>query len=946
MSKDYHIYNLHRGKAMKTGTKKSFVFLVAILLLSAGVISAQERRKPSPMQANRLTCENLVNPIGIDKSLPLLSWKFTTYGAKLTSWNQKAYRILVATSDTGLVDEIPDEIVWDSGWVESNQTRSIPYGGAPLKSNTFYYWNVRVRDNYGGESGPSGIGYWATALLDPSQWTAEWIGSGEDFRAEGDGSDRPFDPWFRKTITLDARPENALFHLASVGYHELYVNGTKVDDALLSPCVTDHKHRARYITYDIAPYLVPGKNVIGVWLGVGWSIFRDYETEDKPHAPIFKAQCDIVTGENTERVVTDETWVHAPSGNKLLGQWWFGQFGGEYQDADISTTDWAQINYDDSRWVESVVYHPNLEISAQAVEKNRATTPLSPVEIIPFGENAWRVDMGKNFAGSMEIEVEGTPGDIVEFRFSEDEDAEMTFNLFSRVKIDRTGHAVFKNRFNYSSGRWITVHGLKNEPSRDRFRGLMIRTDYESISSFQCSDDLQNWIYNTVRWTYENLSLGGYIVDCPQRERMGYGGDAHATCETGMLNYRLDAFYKKWMEDWRDVQGWHPQWLDDLANINPGQADTAKKGTLPNTAPTYFGGGGPAWGGIVVTLPWFYYNHYGDRQILSENLELITRWLDFLNCYVTDGLLRTYGDEWSFLGDWLWPGAPNGPDPDKEESICLNNMYRVFNLRTAAKIAHVLGETEKETEWTRLADEAQQAIHAKYFHPEDASYGSGRAAILAAALIAEIPPIEVLPQVKDRLEKEILENNDGHVSVGITGGALLFRWLRQEGRDDLIYAMASKVNYPSWGFMREHDATTIWEAWEHKRAGHSLCHSSYLYVGSWYIDSVLGIRSDPMQPGYRKIIVHPPKFGDTQLQWARGHFDGPTGRVSVDWRKQTAKKVFRMTVTIPVNTTATIYVPSDGVVSSTNRAIRVQDIPGYSIFEVGSGQYEFRSIMR
>lgn len=131
-------------------------------------------------------------------------------------------------------------------------------------------------------------------------------------------------------------------------------------------------------------------------------------------------------------------------------------------------------------------------------------------------------------------------------------------------------------------------------------------------------------------WTFENLTVGGYVVDCPQRERMGYGGDAHATTTTGLSNYKLGAFYTKWSEDWRDVQG--------------------KTGDLPYTAPTYFGGGGPAWSG--------YYQRYGDKRILEQNLPTIERWLTFLETKAKGNLLRRWGGRWDFLGDWLWPGAP------------------------------------------------------------------------------------------------------------------------------------------------------------------------------------------------------------------------------------------------------------------------------------------------
>ena len=60
------------------------------------------------------------------------------------------------------------------------------------------------------------------------------------------------DPWLRKQFTLDAAPTRAMLYVASIGYHEVYVNGRKVGDTVLAPCATNHKKRARYCTYDIA----------------------------------------------------------------------------------------------------------------------------------------------------------------------------------------------------------------------------------------------------------------------------------------------------------------------------------------------------------------------------------------------------------------------------------------------------------------------------------------------------------------------------------------------------------------------------------------------------------------------------------------------------------------------------------------------------------------------
>src|SRR5690606_32760884 len=173
---------------------------------------------------------------------------------------------------------------------------------------------------------------------------------------------------------------------------------------------------------------------------------------------------------------------------------------------------------------------------------------------------------------------------------------------------------------------------------------------------------------------------------------------------------------------------------------------------------------------------------------------------------------------------------------DKPETLCFNNSYRVYNLRTAAQIAEVLGKREDASRWKAQADASSRAIHAKFYNALDKSYSDSSMSNLAAALLGEVPPAELREVVMKRLEKEILEVNNGHIDVGITGGAMLFKVLREAGRNDLIYSMTSKTAYPSWGYMKENGATTIWEMWEKDLPGHSLLHSSYLYPGAWYID--------------------------------------------------------------------------------------------------------------
>ncbi|MDO4557727.1 MAG: family 78 glycoside hydrolase catalytic domain [Planctomycetia bacterium] len=902
-----------------------------------------------------LQCEYLTDPCGMDVAQPRFSWTLEATDPTQYAQRQTAYRIEVIRNQ-----ESSDTVVWDSTWVESDQMSQIVYMGTSLESDTRYRWTVRVRDEEGEESATI-HGTFITGVFDPAQWKAQWIGSDQLFDGRNigipKGDNNIDDPWLRKTFELTEAPDPrspSLIHVASIGYHELYVNGEKVDDTVLSPCVSNHTRRARYVTYDISEFLKKGTNVVALWLGTSWSIFGPYITEgtggaesaNLPRTPIVLAQAVIRLEGIAEPMVliTDGTWKVMASYSKLLGSWDFGSFAGELIDETRRNPDWNRVDSDDSSWATATVYEPCVELSAQMCEPNRVLDEVRPVKIERREDGSYRVDMGVNFAGWMEMKVHGEPGGRVDFLFSEREQDEMTFRIYSAIQPGPEGTGVFRNRFNYHSGRWITIRGLTKEPELTDFRGWLVRTDYKDATRFECSDDLQSWINDRVRWTYENLSIGGYIVDCPQRERLGYGGDAHATSETGLFQYQLGAFYTKWMEDWRDVQGRDSiqnNMNDPAARNVPCGGVYLNNGVLPHSAPTYSGGGGPAWGGIVVTLPWSMYLHYGDTRILGENFEMITKWLAFLDTHTESGILQRFGAVWDYLADWLWPGATaEGMNNDKIQAVCFNSCYRVFNLETASKIATVLGRTDEASKWRAQADEARRAIHEKFFDEKDLTYCDGSMSCLAAALLAYVPPAELRPQIMDRLERMIVVDHKGHIDAGITGGAMIFRLLREEQRSDLLLMMTSQTDYPGWGHMRAHGATTIWEMWEPDLAGHSLLHSSYLYPGAWYVDGIAGIQRDESQPGFRHFVVRPPKLPEGSLTSAGADFDSPSGRIQVAWKLVNGR--CELDVVIPPNTSATVYVPGDGrKCRNVAQMNSVGEKAGYTLFELPAGHWVF-----
>lgn len=927
---------------------------ISILLLCLVVILAHGEKRPQQMCSVRpahLRCEYLVNPTGIDEVHPRLSWVLDATDQKAFAQQQTAWRVLVAATKEELAQN--KGTLWNSGWMNADEMQQIVYDGQPLQSDQVCYWKVAVKDEQGRVSDWSPIASWSMGMLEPAEWKADWIGTDEIFDPHQRDCNIS-DPWLRKTFVLTSKPSKANIFIASVGFHELYVNGRKIGDDVMAPAVTDYTKRARYVAYDIAGALQPGKNVIVIWLGTSWSIFGPYITPGKPQTPIVTAQAAIYNkGAATPAMLlkTDASWITHPSPGKLLGVWDSNRMGGELWDATKEISNWNTGSCDESTWRPVTVYHPPLKLSAQMTERNRLFTEIKPVAIEARPDGSYRVDMGVNFAGWTSVELHGQPGDTIGFQYSERRQMDMTFGLHSTYIIGASGKGTFRNRFNYSSGRWVTIHGLKYKPTLTDIRGWQVRTAYEPAATFTCQDPLQNWIYDRVRWTYENLSLGGYVVDCPQRERLGYGGDAHATCETGMFNYHMGAFYTKWMQDWRDVQGTESvvgnMYDTTWAHKGIMSGRHLHKGILPHTAPTYMGGGGPAWGGICVSLPWFLYQQEGDTRILETNFEMISNWLAFLDTATKDGLLQRFGGHWDFLGDWLWPGATaEGMNNDKVQTLCLNSCYRVFNLRTAAKIAHALGKNKEARKWEEQAARASDAINARFYNPGDHSYSDSSMANMAAALLAEVPRGDQREAVMKRLEHEILVVRKGHIHVGITGGALLFRLLRDEGRDDLIYSMTSQTTYPGWGYMKANDATTIWEMWEKDLPGHSLLHSSFLYPGAWYINGLSGIRRDPRSDkGFRNFIVRPPVLNSPELTWAKASFESSAGTIRSAWKRENGK--LSLEVTVPPNCTAELELPSAAagrVTESSGYMKRKSERNGFAVFKLPAGNYHISAM--
>ncbi len=829
------------------------------------------------MRAEALRCQDLVAPLGVTASTPVLSWR---WAAPVTSRGaaQTAFRVLVASTPSLLRAEQGD--VWDSGVVATDQCRVRC--GAALDERTDYYWKVRGWDHAGRPTPWSAIASWSTGICDTG-WTAQWIGD-RDAASPTAAPARPA-TWLRRHVFLDAPVRRAIAHVASIGYHELHCNGAKVGDAVLTPSVSDLGERARVTSHDLTRSLVPGHNTIGLWLSAGWAAHERFAV---PAAPLVRAEIDIEDARGRwRRVTTDAQWRVRPSNTAHAGPWRFGSYGGERVDAGAAQPEWCTTESPAAGWGPASVYSVDLELVSDALEPNRCVERIEPARIEQLADGAVRVDFGRGFTGWHTVTLHGDPNATVSLHTSEREDQRETYGQRSELVLDADGKGTFRHRFNYACGRWLTIVGASRPPLPDEVHGMLVRNAYRRTGHFACGDAALERLHRVVLDTFESLTLGGYVVDCAHRERWGYGGDAHATMDTALTHYDLRAFYRKWIDDWRAIQD--------------------ETGNLPHTCPTYDGGGGPAWSGICVMLPWELYRRTGDLQVLADTYPTMRRWLAFLDRQCVDDILHKYHDErytaakWSFLGDWVPPGAQQGGGTDDEDTKFFNNAYRLWNLRTVAAVAAALDRTEDARQWRRRAEEVRAAVHERFFDTDRGAYASGRQTTWALALLAEVAPPPLRPELVRRLERAITVEHHGHLDTGIHGTWMLIRALMAADRNDLIHRIATQTDYPGWGYMLAQGATTIWEQWD---GVHSRLHSSFLSIGAWFIEGLAGIR--PGAPGSGQVLVQPTILAS--IGWAEGSLETALGTVRCRWSVSGAR--VRVEVDVPANAEAVVMLPA------------------------------------
>lgn len=830
------------------------------------------------MQVIGQQCEYRDNPLGIDTPTPRFTWQLgdskNTKGQK-----QTAYQVIVSSSKALLEKGIGD--LWDSGKVKTSQSVLVEYAGKPLASNQDCYWKVRAYDKDDKATEWGQTSRFSIGLLAASDWESVWI-------HYPDTTDEQH-IWFRKTFEADSKIQNAFIHVASMGYHELYVNGEKADDRVLAPALTRLDKRVLYVTYDIAPLLKKGKNTLAIWTGPGWS---RYEYFNKAVHPALRAQLNVETVNGKSAVIgTDKSWKCHISSSKNTGYSKYRDNGGECIDARKYIPKWNVVGFDDGQWTPAEETTMKVTLSAHNIEPSRIIDTFQAKSFTKLRPNTYKVDMGKNFTGWIRIKMRGMQeGDTVLIRVADDIQTLQDFGQKNIYVCRGEKEEAFCNRFNFVAGRYINISGLKQEPQSTDITGYAVGTDLKRTGKFVCSESMYNDIYETDLWTFRSCTTEGYTSDCPHRERLGYGEEVFATAwGIGFPNYQVGSFYQKHVRDWTDVQ--------------------ERNGWIHHTAPQineHFGG--PLWSSAGLNLSWEYYVNYGDRRVLEMIYPSAVKWLEFLYRNSQWGLLENYSKDGKFLGDWAGPGQKKefGGTP---EAFYFNNCVYAYNLLTTKRIAEVLGKSADAKLYTRRLNALKKRINGQFLDSDTHTYLDGNQVQTAFPLWLDIAPDSLRHALMETFGRNITEECP-YLDMGSSGLPVLLKFLTETTTqfDEVVAAALRSKEEPGYGYFLSRGENTWPEYWNVDVP--SRIHACFTGISAWFVKRVGGIQPDEQQPGYQSFRINPsPVKG---LTFANTEVKTLYGVIKIHWERK--GDVFRLSVTIPVNTDATVQMPDGQII--------------------------------
>ena len=884
----------------------------------------------------KLRCEYAVNPLGVDVQHPRLFWVLES---SERGQRQSAYEILAASSEKILASDRGD--LWDSGIVKSDETIHIPYVGRGLTSSEWVFWKVRVWDAHEKASAWSKPASWTMGLLSPNDWQAKWIGAAD--------TNIP-SLLLRREFVVKPGLTRALLNICGLGQYELTLNGKKVGDDFLSPGWTKYNKTCLYDTCDLITSLKQGKSVIGVELGNGMynvvkgaNRFTKFTGSFGPQKVIAQIRLEYADG-SVEIIGTDQNWRAA------AGPITFSSiYGGEDFDGRRVQPGWNRPGFDDSKWLRAeIVDSPGGELRGLscAAPPIRATEVHKPVAAHTLSNGDIVFDLGQNAAHVPRISVGGLAGSTVRLMPAELVSNDGAINQGSMggghrgaIWCDFTkgtdGVETWLPKFFYVGCRYVQAHLIaapnRALPKINSLEGIVVQSSSEPVGEFECSNTLFNHIRKLVRWAQRG-NMVSLMTDCPHRERLGWLEQDHLNGPSLRYEFDLAQLFTKTLND-----------IDDSQLTN---------GLVPTTAPEYAifrnkddverlrndFGDSPEWSSTFILVPWQQYEFDGDLNLFWAHYEAMKNYITYLGSRAENDIVN-YG-----LGDWYDLG-PKKPGVSQLTPIALTaTAFYYQDVEIMAQAAALLGKEDDAKNYSELAQKIRGAFNEKFYDATNHFYARDSQCANAIPLVMGICKPANRAAVVDAIVRDVRSRGNA-LTAGDVGYRYLLRALADGGHSDVIFDMNNQSDKPGYGMQLKKGKTSLTEAWD---GGSSQNHFMLGQIEEWFYHDLAGIQNAPDSAGFKSIVIDPHPVGD--VAWIKASYNSIRGKIVSDWQRD--GKGFKLNVTIPPNTTATVFVPAKSRESVTENGkpaaqsagvkfLRMED--GRAVIAVDSGEYSFKS---
>lgn len=755
----------------------------------------------------------------------------------------------------------------------------------------------------------SAQGDWHQSNYDDSSW-ASAISYMPDHDAFG-GQDKIGNPIPTASVSSLRRAFQVKKHIVSarlygtaLGSYKFSLNGKPVGDQVLAPGWTDFREHVTYQTYDVTSLLLAGGNTLGAYLAPGWYatplewVGQGNNYGDTPNA--LRAQLRIAYSDGTvEWISTDQSWKAAISPITFAEI-----YDGETYDARRLQRGWDTPAFSDAKWQAVSLIQPyEPEIVWQSFQPIRTERILEPKSVTSPKPGVFIYDFGQDMAGVAKVRLHGNAGTEVQLRFGEllkPDGILYVDNLRNAKATDHfilAGHGTeeYQPSFTFHGFRYVELSGVPENPGLGAIQTVVLHTDAPLTAQLKTGNAMVNQLWSNILWG-QRSNFVGVPTDCPQRdERLGWAADAQVFWRTATFNMDLTAFSRKYSADLRGTQ-----------------AGTAMYGIYAPGTGKPNPGYGPGWSDAGVIVPWTSWIQTGDTSIIRQNWAGMASYLDAIQTLNPDYLWKNKSG--IAFGDWL---APEGATAEG----LIATAYWAYDVSLMQQMAHAIGQSDDEQKYAELFQNIKAAFIRAYVHSdgvvsavveshegENGASGHAQKPIetqtgYVLALHMNLLPASLREAAATRLVDRIATNG-WKLGTGFLGTPYLLEVLSDTGHSDVAYRLLLNTTYPSWGYMVEHGATTMWERWNGDKmirdpGMNSFNHYAYGAVAEWIYRYAAGIDTSLSGPGFHTVLLHPnfdARIGSIDLS-----YESRYGAIHSAWHINGDTAAW--TITIPPNTT-------------------------------------------